>query len=157
MKPSETQKRIILAQIDVCLAEGEDESEWNWGALAHFCNSRWNLGIREKDMKSAGRDFVDELLINKARTAIRKIKIEGAEQMLDEEYGIKTAASWCLAKFGVEPELDQVEDLTIDETIDIIVTQAIKKYDEKEAVYPVMAGHVSSLSSPRLRRCPRKN
>ena len=56
------------------------------------------------------------------------------------EYGIKTAASWCLAKFGVEPELDQVEDLTIDETIDIIVTQAIKKYDEKEAVYPVMAG-----------------
>ncbi len=130
----------ILAQIDVCLAEGEDESEWNWGALAHFCNSRWNLSVRERDMKSTGRDRVDELLINKARAAIRKIKIEGAEQMLDESYGIKTAASWCLAKFGIEPDLDQAEDLTIDETIDIIVEQAIKKYDEKEAVYPVMAG-----------------
>jgi len=70
----------------------------------------------------------------------RKIKIEGAEQMLDESYGIKTAAGWCLAKFGVEPNLDQSEDLTIDETIDIIVEQAIKQYDEKEAVYPVMAG-----------------
>ena len=57
----------ILAQIDVCLALGEEESEWNWEALAHFANARWNLGIRDRDLKKIGRDRVDEHLIDKAR------------------------------------------------------------------------------------------
>jgi preprotein translocase subunit SecA len=82
----------ILAQIDVCLAVGEEESEWNWGALAHFANARFNVGAREKELKAKGRDFVDEYLIDKARETIRKQEIQGAEQMLDPDYGIKMAS-----------------------------------------------------------------
>ncbi len=130
----------ILAQIDVHLGEGEEESEWNWGALAHFVNTRWNLNVREKDLKQTGRDRVDELLIDKARGAIRKVKIEGADVMLDLNYGAKTALAWVKAKFGFEMEPDAMDDVTIDIAIDRVVEKAIEKYDEKEAVYPVMAG-----------------
>ncbi len=130
----------ILAQIDVCLAEGEDESEWNWGALTHFVNTRWNLGIRDKDLKAAGRDFVDELLIDKARAAIRKVKIDGSEQMLDADYGMKTAAAWVQAKFGFEIDPNEFRDLSQEMAVDLVAKRAIEKYDEKEAVYPVMAG-----------------
>ena len=130
----------ILAQIDVCLAVGEEESEWNWGALAHFVNTRWNLGVRDRDLKSTGRDRVDELLIDKARSAIRKAKIEGAEQMLDPDYGVKTAAAWVRAKFGFEIDANELKESDFDAAIDLVVDKAIEKYDEKEAVYPVMAG-----------------
>ena len=130
----------ILAQIDVCLATGEEESEWNWGALAHFANSRWNINVREKDLKNTGRDLVDELLINKARAAVKNAKIQGAEQMLDPDYGIKTASAWVAAKFGLEVRPDEIRDLDQSEVIDLINQRALEKYDEKEAVYPVMAG-----------------
>jgi preprotein translocase subunit SecA len=130
----------ILAQIDVCLAVGEEESEWNWGALAHFVNTRWNLGIRDKELKSVGRDRVDELLIDKARAAIRKIKIEGAEQMLDPDYGVNTAIAWVKAKFGIEIDADEIRDESVDVAVDLVNERALEKYDEKEAVYPVMAG-----------------
>ena len=52
---------------------------------------RWNLGVRDRDLKQMGRDRVDEFLIDKARAAIQKIEIEGAEQMLDPDYGYRTA------------------------------------------------------------------
>jgi len=130
----------ILQKIDENLALGEEESEWNWGALAHFVNSRWNINIREKDLKASGRDFVDEMLINKARAAIRKAKIEGADQMLDPDYGIKTAAGWVGAKFGIEVDPNELRDLTLDSSVDLVNDRALDKYSEKEAVYPVMAG-----------------
>ena len=130
----------ILAQIDVCLAVGEEEAEWNWGALAHFVNTRFNLGVREKDLKSKGRDFVDEFLIDKARESIRKVKIEGADQMLDPDYGIKMAAAWVKAKFGLEIDAEEFRDTTHDQAVGVVVDRAIEQYDEKEAVYPVMAG-----------------
>ena len=49
----------------------EDPSEWNWEALAKFANTRWGLNLRDRDLKKVGRDDVAELLIEKAREAIR--------------------------------------------------------------------------------------
>jgi preprotein translocase subunit SecA len=130
----------ILAQIDVHLALNEEESEWNWEALAHFANVRWNLGIRARDLKKIGRDRVDEDLINKARGVIRKAKIEGADKILDPEFGLNTAIAWIKAKFGLEIDPDEIRELDEDDVADFINTKAVDKYDEKEAVYPVMAG-----------------
>ncbi|MFT7633579.1 MAG: preprotein translocase subunit SecA, partial [Mariniblastus sp.] len=130
----------ILAQIDVCLALTEEQSEWNWGALTHFVNSRFNLGLRDKDLKATGRDFVDEFLIDKARKSIRKVEVEGAEQMLDPDYGIKMASAWVQAKFGIEIDFEEFRDKTQDQIGEVVTERAIEKYDEKEADYPVMAG-----------------
>lgn len=130
----------IMQQIDENLPAGEDESEWNWSALAHFSNARYNIGVREKDLKTAGRQHVDELLINKARAAVQKTKIEGADVMLDPDYGKKTAIGWIKAKFNIEFKLEDFGDKSVDEVVEIVETMAIDAYDEREAVYPVMAG-----------------
>jgi preprotein translocase subunit SecA len=44
------------------------------------------------------------------------------------------------AKFGIEIEPNEFRDLTHDQAVDLVAERAIEKYDEKEAVYPVMAG-----------------
>jgi len=130
----------ILGQIEENLSLAEEETEWNWNALAYFVNTRWGLSVRDRDLKSAGRDRVDEFLIDKARAAIRKAEIQGAEQMLDSEYGLKTAVAWVKAKFGIELGFDEVKDLDTDAVIDLATNRAVEKYGDKEVAYPVMAG-----------------
>ena len=38
----------------------EDESEWNWEALAKLVNTRWGLNLRDRDLKKIGRDELAE-------------------------------------------------------------------------------------------------
>ena len=137
----------ILQSIEENLPESEDESEWSWSALAHFANSRYNIGIREKDLKSTGRGRVDELLVNKARQAIRKQKIEGADIMLDPDYGLKTASGWIHAKFGAVVPPEELKDKPLEEAVNLVEKAALDAYDEREAIYPVMAGFYQFVES----------
>jgi preprotein translocase subunit SecA len=131
---------MIVSQIEDDLPLSEDEEEWNWAALASFANSRWGLSVRDRDLKKIGRDRVDEFLIEKAQASLEKREIEGADQMLDPDYGIKTAAMWIKAKFGQEIDPAQLRDKTTDEVKEFIIDAAENTYSEKEAEYPVMAG-----------------
>ncbi len=131
----------ILGSIEENLPLVEDEQEWNWEALAKFANIRWDLNVRDRDLKKAGRDRVDEMLIQRSRAAIQKIDLSEGAPMLDMDYGLAMALKWVKAKFGIDIELEKVESLESNEAIvDLVVDEAIQKYDEKEAEYPVMAG-----------------
>lgn len=133
----------ITTQIDENLPAGEEETEWNWAALAKFANARFNIGVREKDLKSAGRQLVDEFLLDKARVAIQKSKVEGAEIMLDPDYGIKTTSAWIRAKFAIDIPPEEFKDKSLDDCVSFVEQRAMDAYDEREAIYPVMAGFYS--------------
>ena len=131
----------ILGSVEENLPYSEDESEWNWAALARFANTRWDIGVSEREVKEAGRDRVDELLITRCRAAIRKVDITEGAPMLDSDFGLHTVIRWTKAKFGIDLELEQVKLLDTEaEVHDHILEKAIGRYDEKEAEYPVMAG-----------------
>ena len=130
----------ILNKIEENLPSNEEESEWNWNALTYFANTRWQLGVREKELKEIGRDRVDEFLIGKARSAIQRIEISGAEQMMHPDYGLNSVVVWVKAKFGVDLDIDSLRNKTPDEVIEFVKQQAIDAYRQKEADYPVMAG-----------------
>lgn len=131
----------ILGAIEENLPLTEDESEWVWESLAKFVNIRWGLSIRDRDLKKVGRERVDEFLIDKARAAIQKVDLSEGAPMLDPDYGLKTLQRWVSGKFGFELNLDKLQEFeTNDEVIEYVYDQAIQKYDEKEAAYPIMAG-----------------
>ena len=149
---------MVVSQVEDHLPISEDESEWSWSALEHFANSRWNLKVNEHELKKVGRDRVDEFLIDKARKALEKIEIEHAEQMLDHRYGVRTAAAWLKAKFGIEIDPESHGETSADEVTELATDKAIDVYDRKEAEYPVMAGFYrfstqgSGGAQPRLDR-----
>ena len=149
---------MVVSQVEDYLPLSEDESEWNWSALATFANSRWNLKVNEHELKKIGRERVDELLINKAREALGKVKVEHAEQMLHHNYGVRTAAAWLEAKFGIKLNPDDHSEVSADEVTELATDRAIEVYDRKEAEYPVMAGfyrfstQASGGAQPRLDR-----
>ncbi|MCC6491646.1 MAG: SEC-C domain-containing protein, partial [Pirellulales bacterium] len=120
--------------------EAEDESEWNWGALAHWSNTRFGTNYRDRDLKKIGRDQVDEQLIADARKAIDNVDLARCARFLEPDYGVKTACAWLREKFGVELSPGEMARLEAKDFIHLAQERARAAYDERESEFPVLAG-----------------
>ncbi len=131
----------IIGAIDENLPAGEEETEWNWSALARFANTRYQLSLRDSDLKKVGRDRVDELIADKSRESIQKVDLSMAAPMLEPEYGIRVGMAWVKDKIGLEIDSESIDkNATPEEIRDMVVGKAEVLYNDKEAEYPVMAG-----------------
>ncbi len=130
----------VIDIVDENLPEADDQSEWNWEALAKTVNTRWKLNVRDRDLKRQERAQISEMLIGEARSAIEKIDLEEGAKFLDEDFGVRSACGWVQYKFGIQLDLAEVKDLDANQFINLVRNKANKAYDEKEAHYPVMAG-----------------
>lgn len=130
----------ILDSIDENLPEEEDPKEWNWGALAKMANSRWNLNIRDRDLKQAGRDGVAEMMIDRARESINEVDCSAGAKFLEPDFSLHTACAWAQAKFGLEIDIESVRHLEPEQLKETIREKAAQAYEEKESEFPVMAG-----------------
>src|SRR5690606_9697807 len=100
--------------IEENLPGDEEAGEWNWEALARTCNMRWQMNLRDRDLKKIGRDDLAEYLIEQAHQAVQKIDLSEGERFLDPEFGIKSACGWVNLKFGIELTPDEIRDLEAD-------------------------------------------
>jgi preprotein translocase subunit SecA len=135
----------------------ETSSEWNWQALAKFANARWGLNLRDRELKREGRDGVVEMILERAREAIRRVDLSHGEAFLHEDFGLKSAIVWVKSKFGIDLDYDEVRELEPDELRQLVYQRAEKEYDEKEAEYPVMASLLRFSSGPNHSRLDRES
>ncbi len=133
---------LDLIEENLPLNEEGGEVDWNWDALAKVVNGRWDLNLRDRDLKKVGRDRVDEFLIEKARVAIDDIDLTEGHPMLAEDFGRNMTSAWIAAKFGIKMEPDLFRDKEPHEVFDAVVDAATEQYNRKEAEYPVMAGMI---------------
>ena len=148
----------VLDAIEENIPAQEDPSEWNWSALAKIANARWQLSLRDRDLKKIGRDQVDAFLIEKARTAVETIDLQEGAAYLDKEYGFKTAINWVQYKFGIELSSDEFKDLEPHDFQDQILELATQTYAQKEIEFPVMGGllHFTTRDASGNRRYDRE-
>ena len=73
----------VLDAIEENLPDDEDQSEWNWGALATSVNTRWGLNLRDRDLKKIGRENLAEELIKMAHEAIERIDLSSCARYLE--------------------------------------------------------------------------
>jgi preprotein translocase subunit SecA len=130
----------VLDAIDENLPEDEDQSEWNWAALASTANTRWGLNLRDRDLKKIGREHLSEELIKLAHEAIQRIDLSSCARYLEPDFGVRTACAWLHDKFGVEISLDEARDLEGAKFTEVAHQRAIAAYDRRESEYPVLAG-----------------
>ena len=134
-----------------------EESDWNWTALAKTANQRWGLNLRDRDLKKVGRDNVADLLIKQAHEAIDKVDLSNGAVFLEKRFGLLTMQAWLKSKFGIEVELDQIEELEPTALKAKVRELATSAYDTKEAEYPVMVGlmrYSNNADNARLEREP---
>jgi len=130
----------IFDAIEENLPEDEEESEWNWAALAKWSALRWGTNYRDRDLKKIGRDHLAESLIQDATKAIEKIDLSDFERLVEPEYGVKTACAWLHDKFGIELAPDEMNKLEKPAFIKLAHERARESYDQRESEYPVLAG-----------------
>ncbi len=136
-RQAETQ---VLEAIEENLPQEEDESEWNWEAFATTAKSRWRLDLRDRDLKKIGRGRLDESLIEQARESIQKVDLGRGGLYLDPDFSLRSAVSWVHGKFGIDLAIDDVRGLEPADFKRLVMDRALAAYEEKEVVYPVMAG-----------------
>ena len=83
----------VLDAIEENLPDEADPREWNWEAMAKMANACWHLSLRDRDLKQVGREGVGELLIEKAREALRKVDLGGGTAFLAADFGLKSACA----------------------------------------------------------------
>jgi preprotein translocase subunit SecA len=130
----------VLDAIEENLPEDEEQSEWNWGALASTVNTRWGLNLRDRDLKKFGRENLAEELIKLAHEAIGRIDLTSCARYLEPDYGVRTACAWLRDKFGVAIAPEEAGKLDPDKFTALAHERAIAAYDERESEYPVLAG-----------------
>ena len=130
----------VMDIVDENLPEGDDQSEWNYEALAKTANTRWRLNLRERDLKREERSQISDMLVEEARKAVENVDLAEGAKFLDEDFGVRTACAWAHYKFGVQLDPAEVKDLDTAAFITLVRGKAAQAYDDKEADYPVMAG-----------------
>ena len=152
-RAAETQ---VLDAVEENLPEDADSGEWNWNSLANFANVRWGLKLRDRDLKQVGRDDVTQHLIDVARSSIAKVDLTEGTRYLDADFPVLTIQAWVHHKFGIEMTLEELRSKENKQLVQLVQDRARQGYDEREAMYPVMAGmyrfQQSSQHGPRLDR-----
>ncbi len=140
---------LIHDAVEENLPSEEEESEWNWEALAKFSNSRWKTSFRDRDLKRSGRDGVVEFLQQHAHEAISKIDLSEGARFLSHDYGLRSACGWTMWRFGVELDPAAVEALDAQAFCAFVRTKAHTVYARREIEYPVLVGfsHFSSSTN----------
>jgi preprotein translocase subunit SecA len=154
-------ERLAESQIFEAIEENlptDEESDWNWEALAKFANARWKTSLRDRDLKKAGRDGVNDLMLEQARQSIEQVDLSEGARFLDADHSVRTACGWAQYKFGLQIDPNEVRELEPEQFKEWLRTKARQAYDEKEAEYPVLVGfqHFTTADSSGQKRYDRE-
>ncbi|MDR3199150.1 MAG: SEC-C domain-containing protein [Planctomycetaceae bacterium] len=131
---------FVLDKIEENIPEDAPESEWNWQALAKWSNLLWRTGYTDRDLKKIRREELAEVLIEKAHKFIKNVDLSDGRELLNPNYGLKTAVAWVKQKFDIELNFEEVRQLETDKFREKVRKLTYEKYREKEIQYPVLCG-----------------
>jgi preprotein translocase subunit SecA len=160
VRQSETQ---IFEAVEENLPQGEEEDEWNWGALASFANARWKLSVNDRELRRVGRDAIIDYLRERAADAIHRIDLSEGRRFLDPDFGLRSACGWTEWRFGLPVEPSEVETLRKG-GLDLAAFKAMvraksqESYTHRDVEYPVLVGlaHFSGRQPDGSRRLDRE-
>ena len=135
----------IFEAVEENLPPDEDQSEWNWAALASFANTRWKTSINDRDLKRIGRSEVAEFLQQQCRDAIQRIDLSEGARFLTPDFGLRSACGWTEWRFGVRLDAKEVEQaqasgLDVKQFTALVQRKAREVYARREVEYPVLVG-----------------
>jgi len=164
-------RETIRQALDENLPADADPSEWTWQALANWANARFELNLKEKDLKEFARteddEFesgngsqlaqgdVDEFLYEKAVASLQSVDLSPAREFLLPDWGRRSLAGWTHHKFGLSIDPATWADLDRAAIVLQLKTQARTIYALKEAELPVRIALMKYLADRSQHSAPR--
>jgi preprotein translocase subunit SecA len=134
-RTAETQ---ILDKIDENLPSEEEQSEWNWDAMAKWVNTRFGTNYSVSMLKKIPSDRMDEELIGKAQKSIEAIDLSEGNAYLSDEYGLRMLSGWMRNKFGIDVPVEELRGVEVETLKTRLLAKAEATYVERESQFPVM-------------------
>jgi len=158
-------QETIRQAMEENLPPDADPSEWTWQALANWANARFELNLKERDLRkyatSDGDEFqfghadLEEFLNEKAALSLRKIDLSPAREFLLPDWGRRSLSGWVLHKFALAIDPATWADLDRAEIVRRIETHARDLYVSKEAELPARIALIKYLGERSQNQTPR--
>jgi preprotein translocase subunit SecA len=157
----------IREAVEENLPSDSEPSEWTWVALVNWANNRFELNLKERDLKkflvqnadefNLGRPDLEEFLREQAASSIEKFDLTPAKEFLEPDWGRRSLAGWAHHKFGLVLAPEAWAGLDRAEMARKIQSEARKHYAQKEAELPVRIALTRFLAerSPQSHTAPR--
>ncbi len=139
-------QEAIREAIDENLPADADPSEWTWQALVRWANERFELNLKDRDLKKFartdedefqfGRNDLEEFLYEQAEASIQKIDLSPAQEFLRPDWGRRSLSGWVHHKFTAAIDPADWEGLDRAEIVRRIKAEARRLYTQKEAELP---------------------
>ncbi len=137
----------IREAVEENLPADADPSEWTWLALEKWANTRFDLNLKEKDLRKFarqdgdefefGRADLEDFLHEKATASIENIDLTPAREFLEPDWGRRSLAGWAHHKFGLAIDPESWTGLDRAEIVRQLQTKAREHYALKESELPV--------------------
>ncbi|MGP0068308.1 MAG: preprotein translocase subunit SecA [Isosphaeraceae bacterium] len=158
---------LIRQAMEENLPPDAEPSEWTWQALLRWANERFELNLKEKDLKKyagndpdelrSGRDELEEFLNEKAAESLQKIDLSPAREFLKPDWGRRSLSGWVHHKFALAIDPAAWADLDRSEIIRRVQEEARKLYVLKESELPVRIALIRYLADREPGQPPRYN
>jgi preprotein translocase subunit SecA len=156
---------VIRQAMEENLPTDADPSEWTWQALARWASERFDLNLKERDLKKyaqtdedglrSGRDELEELLNEKAAESLQKIDLAPAREFLMPDWGRRSLSGWVHHKFALTIDPVSWAELDRAEMVRRIQGEARRLYALKESELPVRIALMRYLSDRDHPQTPR--
>ena len=137
-KAERTAETQILDAIDENMPSEEEQSEWNWEAMAKWVNTRFATNYTVGMLKKIDRDRMDEELIAQSQKYIAAIDLSEGDHFLREEFGLTMLVGWMKNKFGIDLNIEEVRGAETEQLSAKLLAKAEEKYIERESQFPIM-------------------
>jgi preprotein translocase subunit SecA len=158
-------RETIRQAMEENLPADADPSEWTWQALANWANARFDLNLRDRDLKKYARtngdDFqfghqdLEEFLNEKAGASLEQFDVAPAREFLLPDWGRRSLSGWVHHKFALAVDPASWSDLDRAEIIRRVRALARDLYTQKEAELPARIAVMKYLGDRSHNQSPR--
>jgi len=158
-------RETIRQAMEENLPADADPSEWTWQALANWANTRFELSLKDKDLRKYavvdgdefrfGQEDLEEFLNDKAVESLQKIDLAPAREFLLSDWGRRSLSGWVHHKFALAIDPATWAELDRAEIVRQVQTHARNLYNLKEAELPARIALMRFLGERSQHQAPR--
>ncbi|MDR3621821.1 MAG: preprotein translocase subunit SecA [Paludisphaera borealis] len=158
----------IREAMDENLPSDAEPEDWTWVAFVNWFNKRFELDVKEKELRRfeerdgdetrLNRGELEDFLHGKAKESIDKLDLTPAKEFLESDWGRRSLAGWVHHKFGLAVDPETWQGLGRVEIVRQLRDKAREHYAVKESELPVriavtrFLGERSQSQTPRYDR-----
>jgi preprotein translocase subunit SecA len=136
----------IRQAMDENLPADADPSEWTWQALTRWANERFELNLKDRELRKYartdgeefefGRNDLEEYLYEQAAGSFQKVDLSPAREFLLPDWGRRSLSGWVQHKFTIAIDPAGWAEIDRAEIVRRIKAEARRLYTQKEAELP---------------------